>query len=130
MSRICKIVTFYRLFLRGLYVLVAMEIYVVHVIAMFRPAHPPMQWAPGSFPRGKARPGRDADHSPPSSAVIKNEKGLYFLFPLAPAWRVGGHVLYFTCYCSTENFVSRHALSGEYISQIAQIILKYKKIIP
>jgi hypothetical protein len=27
----------------------------------------------GSFPGGKARPGRDADHSPPSSAEIKNE---------------------------------------------------------
>jgi hypothetical protein len=27
----------------------------------------------GSFPRGKARPGRDADHSPPSSPEVKNE---------------------------------------------------------
>jgi hypothetical protein len=27
----------------------------------------------GSFPEGKARPGRDADHSPPSSAKVKNE---------------------------------------------------------
>jgi hypothetical protein len=27
----------------------------------------------GSFPRGKARPGRDADHSPPSRAEVKNE---------------------------------------------------------
>jgi hypothetical protein len=27
----------------------------------------------GSFPGGKARPGRDADHSPPSSAGVKNE---------------------------------------------------------
>jgi hypothetical protein len=27
----------------------------------------------GSFPGGKARPGRDADHSPPSSAEAKNE---------------------------------------------------------
>jgi hypothetical protein len=27
----------------------------------------------GSFPRGKARPGRDADHSPPSSVEVKNE---------------------------------------------------------
>jgi hypothetical protein len=27
----------------------------------------------GSLPRGKARPGRDADHSPPSSAEVKNE---------------------------------------------------------
>jgi hypothetical protein len=25
------------------------------------------------FPGGKARPGRDADHSPPSSAGVKNE---------------------------------------------------------
>jgi hypothetical protein len=27
----------------------------------------------GSFPGGKARPGRDADHSPPSSAKVENE---------------------------------------------------------
>jgi hypothetical protein len=27
----------------------------------------------GSFPEGKARPGRDADHSPRSSAEVKNE---------------------------------------------------------
>jgi hypothetical protein len=27
----------------------------------------------GSFPGGKARPGSDADHSPPSSAEVKNE---------------------------------------------------------
>jgi hypothetical protein len=27
----------------------------------------------GSFPRGKARPGRDSDHSPPSSAEVKYE---------------------------------------------------------
>jgi hypothetical protein len=27
----------------------------------------------GPFPGGKARPGRDADHSPPSSADVVNE---------------------------------------------------------
>jgi hypothetical protein len=27
----------------------------------------------GPFPEGKARPRRDADHSPPSSAEVKNE---------------------------------------------------------
>jgi hypothetical protein len=27
----------------------------------------------GSFPGGKARPGRDVDHSPPSSAEVKYE---------------------------------------------------------
>jgi hypothetical protein len=29
--------------------------------------------AGGPFPGGKARPGRDADHSPPSSAKVVNE---------------------------------------------------------
>jgi hypothetical protein len=27
----------------------------------------------GPFPGGKARPGRDADHSPPSNAEVENE---------------------------------------------------------
>jgi hypothetical protein len=27
----------------------------------------------GPFPGGKARPGSDADHSPPSSAEVENE---------------------------------------------------------
>jgi hypothetical protein len=27
----------------------------------------------GPFPEGKVRPGRDADHSPPSSAEVMNE---------------------------------------------------------
>jgi hypothetical protein len=27
----------------------------------------------GSFPGGKARPARDADHSPPSRSEVKNE---------------------------------------------------------
>jgi hypothetical protein len=33
----------------------------------------------GSFPGGKARPGRAADHSPPSSAEVKKEQELYLL---------------------------------------------------
>jgi hypothetical protein len=28
----------------------------------------------GPFPGGKARPGRDADHSPPSSAEVENDR--------------------------------------------------------
>jgi hypothetical protein len=36
------------------------------------PTQPPIQWAPGTlYPRIK-RPGRKADHSPPSSAEVKN----------------------------------------------------------
>jgi hypothetical protein len=38
------------------------------------PTQPPVQWVPWVLsPWGKARPGRDADHSPPSSAEVKNE---------------------------------------------------------
>jgi hypothetical protein len=47
-----------------------------------RPLCPDQLWSPlsllsngyrRSFPGGKARPGRDADHSPSSSAEVKNE---------------------------------------------------------
>jgi hypothetical protein len=41
-----------------------------------RPTQPPVQWVPwgrGPFPGARARPGRDVDHSPPSSAEVVNE---------------------------------------------------------
>jgi hypothetical protein len=44
----------------------------------------------GPFPGVKARPGRDADHSPPSSAEVENEYELYLLSPQTPPWRVAG----------------------------------------
>jgi hypothetical protein len=42
----------------------------------------------GSFPGGKARPGRDADRSPPSSVEFKEELELYIFSHQAPPWRV------------------------------------------
>ena len=36
------------------------------------PTQPPVKWVPG-FSRGKERPGRDADHSHTSSAVVMKE---------------------------------------------------------
>jgi hypothetical protein len=46
------------------------------------PTPPPVQWVRGGpFPRRKARLGRDADHSPPSSIDVELE--LYLLFPKA-----------------------------------------------
>jgi hypothetical protein len=48
------------------------------------PASCPMGTA-GTFCGGKARPRRDADYSPPSSAEVKNDRELYP--PLAPALR-------------------------------------------
>jgi hypothetical protein len=35
----------------------------------------------GPFPGGKAQSGREADHSPPSSAEVENEQELYLLSP-------------------------------------------------
>jgi hypothetical protein len=50
----------------------------------------------GPFPGGKARPGRDADHSPPSSAEVKYEQELYLLSPHVPPRRVAGQLHFFT----------------------------------
>jgi hypothetical protein len=44
----------------------------------------------GPFPGAKAWQGRDADHSSPSGAEVKNEYELYLVFPQVPSWRVGG----------------------------------------
>jgi hypothetical protein len=44
----------------------------------------------GPFPDAKERPGREPDHSPPSSAEVENEWELYLLSPQAPSWRVVG----------------------------------------
>jgi len=38
----------------------------------FGPTQPPVQWVPG-LSRGKERPGRDAEPTPPSRAVVKKE---------------------------------------------------------
>ena len=37
------------------------------------PTQPPVQWVPGLSPGGKERPGRDADPSHPSNAVVMKE---------------------------------------------------------
>jgi hypothetical protein len=44
------------------------------------------------FTGAKVRPGRDADHSPPSSAEVENVWELYFLSPQAPSWHVVGQL--------------------------------------
>jgi hypothetical protein len=52
----------------------------------------------GPFPGGKARPGRDADHSPPFSAEVGNELELYLLSLQASLWRVAGQLyIFYSC---------------------------------
>jgi hypothetical protein len=44
------------------------------------PTQPLIRWVTWFLSLGgKARPRRDSDHSPPSSAEVKNEKELYFV---------------------------------------------------
>jgi hypothetical protein len=46
------------------------------------PTQPPIQWAPGALSLGVKRPGREADHSPPTSAEVKECVELYLHSPI------------------------------------------------
>jgi hypothetical protein len=50
------------------------------------PTEPPVQWVPGALFLGVRRPGREADHSPPSSAEVKEWVELYLHSPDMPSW--------------------------------------------
>jgi hypothetical protein len=41
------------------------------------PTQPPIQWVPGALSLGVKWPGREADHSPPSNAEVKELVELY-----------------------------------------------------
>jgi hypothetical protein len=48
-------------------------------------AHPPpIQWVSGALSLGLKRPGREADHSPPSTAEVKECVELYLHSPIRP----------------------------------------------
>jgi hypothetical protein len=49
------------------------------------PTQPPIQWVPGAVFLGVKRPDREADHSPPSSAEVKNG-GAIPPFPDISSW--------------------------------------------
>jgi hypothetical protein len=80
----------------------------------------------GSFPEGKARPGRDADHSPPTCAEIKNDQELhssprlrlhdvagqlyfYTLHPYLQKFRFNGPNFYNANFCHILNVISNEA---------------------
>jgi len=47
-----------------------------------RPTQPPIQWIPRAHSMGEKRPGREADHSPPSRAEVKECVELYVHSPI------------------------------------------------
>jgi hypothetical protein len=46
------------------------------------PIQPPIQGVPGALSLGVKRPGREPDHSPPSSAEVKEWVELYLHSPM------------------------------------------------
>jgi hypothetical protein len=50
------------------------------------PTQPPVQWVPEALSPGVKRPGCEADHSPPSSAEVKNGVTIIPL-PQTSSWR-------------------------------------------
>jgi hypothetical protein len=51
------------------------------------PTQPPIQWVAGALSLGVKRLGREADHSPPSSAEVKEWVELYLNSSNTPSWR-------------------------------------------
>jgi hypothetical protein len=51
------------------------------------PTQPPIQWVPGVLSLGTKRLGRETDHSPPSSAEVKECVELYLHSCTTPSWR-------------------------------------------
>jgi hypothetical protein len=74
------------------------------------PTQPPIQWVPGALSLRLKRPGREADHSPPSSAEVKN----VWSYTSTPqyvfiAWCLVKHRDNFTFTCvNTFDSVSHH----------------------
>jgi hypothetical protein len=68
------------------------------------PTQPPIQWVPGALSWGVKRPGREADHSPPSSAEAKEWVELYLHSSNMPSWR-GAQLKHRDNFTFTFNFV-------------------------
>jgi hypothetical protein len=52
-----------------------------------RPIQLPIQCVPGALSLGVKRPGCEVDHSPPSSAEVKECVEVYLHSPNTPSWR-------------------------------------------
>jgi hypothetical protein len=51
------------------------------------PTQPPTQWVPEALSLGVKRPGHESNHSPPSSAEVKEWMELYLHSLNTPSWR-------------------------------------------
>jgi hypothetical protein len=80
----------------------------------------------GPFHMAKARLGRDSDHSPLSSAEVKNEKELYLLSPKVPP----RHVVGLLCFPYTSIKILIHIACPYFQVSIVKGKSKYSLIVP
>jgi hypothetical protein len=78
------------------------------------PTQPPIQWVPRALSLGIKRPKREADHSPPSSAEVRNAWSYNFTLntPACRGAQTQGQIyiylyLYFYLYCLSTCFLTR-----------------------
>jgi hypothetical protein len=67
----------------------AIQYYYYYYYYLLGPTQPAIQWVPGALSLEVKRPGREADHSPPSSAKVKNA----WSYTSTPPIRLHGVVL-------------------------------------
>jgi hypothetical protein len=66
---------------------VGIFLFTIESRTVLGPTQNPIQWVPGALSLGVKRPGRKADHSPPSSAAVKECVELYSHSSNTPSWR-------------------------------------------
>jgi hypothetical protein len=71
----------------------------------------------GPFPGRKARPGRDADHSPPSSAEVISEKELYLLSPPSASMACRWAAFFWLFYINQLIFLSLNSRRNKHYSK-------------
>jgi hypothetical protein len=87
------------------------------------PTQPPIQWVPGALSLGVKRPGREADHSHPSSTEVKEWVELYLHSPNTPSWR-GAQLSTGTTFI-TRNMIWRDDAVAERINQLIYFTCYY-----
>jgi hypothetical protein len=73
----------------GVRIPAGMGIFLFHTVSkpVLGPTKPPIQWVLQALSLGVKRPGREADHSLPSSVEVKEWAELYLHFPNTSSWR-------------------------------------------
>jgi hypothetical protein len=79
------------------------------------PTQPPIQWLPGALSLRVKWPGHEADHSPPSSAKVKECVQLYIHSPNTLPWR-GAQLKH------RDNFTFTFYLSSTYNMKHSKVI--------